>query len=70
MVIVEMTYQVTKTCENGKEQTSKKRVYARNMFRFEEGRKLLEKKNYHNVMLLDAEWTDVLFVDEVQFVDK
>lgn len=64
MKVVEMTYEVMETCQNGTERRLTKKVYANKMYRFEEGKKLLEEKHYYKVVLLKADWKDILFVEE------
>lgn len=59
MLVVEMTYQVTETCQNGKERTFKKKLYASEMFHFEEGRQLLAQKHYYHIIFLGAKWKKV-----------
>ena len=64
MKVVEMIYEVTETCQNGNERTHTKKVYAKGMFRFEEGKKMLERMNYYNVVLLEAKWKDIPFIEQ------
>ena len=62
MKVVEMIYQVTETCQNGNERTLKKKVYTDRMFKFEEGKKELESRGYYRVILLAAEWKNIITV--------
>ena len=62
MKVVEMVYQVTETCQNGNERTLKKKVYTDRMFKFEEGKKELESRGYYRVILLGAEWKNIITV--------
>lgn len=64
MKIVEMTYEVCETCQNGKERVLKKKVYSRQMFRFEDGKRALENKGYYNVVMLKADWKDIVFIED------
>ena len=62
MKIVEMTYEVTETCQNGKERTMRKKVYANKMYQFEEGKQLLEQHHYYHIIFIKAVWKDVYFL--------
>lgn len=64
MEIVEMTFECMETCRNGKERVVKKKVYASSMCRWDEAKKMLEDRHYYRVLMLSAEWKDVLFVKE------
>lgn len=64
MKVVEMIYEVTETCQNGKERVFKKKVYANKMFRFEEGKRKLEQMGYYKVIMLKADWKDIIFVED------
>lgn len=62
MKVVEMVYEVCETSQNGKERILRKKVYSDKMYRFEEGKKALEERGYYKVIMLSADWKDVLFV--------
>lgn len=62
MKIVEMVYEVTETCQNGKERTFKKKVYADHMFEWEKGAEALRKRGYYKILFLSADWKDVIVV--------
>lgn len=64
MKVVEMIYEVCETCQNGKERILKKKVYAKSMYRFEEGKKMLESRGYYKVIMLNAKWKDIMFVED------
>lgn len=63
MKIVEMTFECMETCNNGNERLVHKKVYAKTMFHFEEAKKMLEDRHYYKVVMLKAEWKDVMFVE-------
>lgn len=62
MKVVEMVFEVHETCQNGKERVIKKKVYADRMFCWEEAKELLEDRGYYEVLLLKADWKDVLVI--------
>lgn len=62
MKIVEMVYEVTQTCQNGRERTLKKKVYADHMYEFKKGEEELKKRGYCKILFLSAEWKDVIVV--------
>ena len=62
MKVVEMIYQVTETCQNGKERTFKKKVYTDKMFKTDEGYDELKRRGYYRVLFLKAEWKDIITV--------
>ena len=62
MKVVEMVYEVTETCQNGKERTFKKKVYTDRMFKSDEGKEALRKRGYYKILFLSADWKDVIVV--------
>ena len=51
MKVVEMVYEVTETCQNGKERTFKKKVYTDRMFKSDEGKEALSKRGYYKILM-------------------